>query len=64
MEFQFIIGKDGFLSDIKVKNDGGSPEAAQKVVEILCFCPRWKPATVHGKPVNIMFNMPIIINLL
>ena len=63
MAFQFIVGKDGYLSDIKIVDNGGSAEAAREVVNILCFCPRWSPATIDGKPVRMSFNLPVVINL-
>jgi len=64
MEFRFVIERDGRLTDIQIVNNGGSPEAAEMAVKVLNSCPRWTPASINGKPVRMLFSIPIIIRLL
>lgn len=58
----FIIDSDGKTTDIKViKGIGyGCDEEAMRVVREM---PRWKPGYQHGKPVNMIFNLPITFKL-
>jgi len=64
MQFRFVIEKDGKLTDIQVTDNGGSPEAADMAVKVLGSCPRWAPAKIDGRPVRLLYTIPIIIRLL
>lgn len=59
---QFIINADGTPSDFKViKGIGyGCDEAA---VEAFKKMPKWKPATVNGKPVKFQTQMAYLYGL-
>lgn len=61
---QFVVEKDGSLSDIIVLRGGelghGIPEEAIRVISTM---PKWKPATQSGKPVRSYFTMPVDFNL-
>jgi len=63
MKFQFVIEKNGKLTDIKVLSDGGNSEAAEKAVQVLSSSPKWEPAMVNGKPVRMLFVIPIIAKI-
>jgi periplasmic protein TonB len=54
---QFIIEKDGTVSNVEAKNklDGGCSEEAVRVVKIM---PKWKPGMQNGKPVRVVMNLP------
>ena len=55
---QFIVEKDGSISDVKVIKgigDGCDKEALRAINEM----PRWKPGTQKGKPVRVRYNLPI-----
>jgi len=58
----FVIEKDGSLSDIKIVEDigHGTGEAA---VELLKKSPRWKPAIQNGRKVRYEFTLPIRLDL-
>jgi len=58
---QFIVEKDGSLSNIKILRDlgYGTGEAAVKMLE---NCPKWKPAIQNGKNVRVQFTLPIQLN--
>ena len=55
---QFIVERDGTLTDIHVLRDrcGGCAEEALRVVNSM---PRWTPGMQRGKPVRVRFNLPV-----
>ncbi|TAE68061.1 MAG: energy transducer TonB [Bacteroidetes bacterium] len=61
---EFIIEKNGELSDVKVKkpivNDGGCNEEA---VRVLKKSPKWKPAKQRGKNVRQKMVIPVKFKL-
>lgn len=59
---QFVIEKDGSISNVKILRGigGGCDEAA---VEMVKNMPKWKPAKQRGKPVRCQFNLPIKFEL-
>lgn len=55
---QFIVSKDGKVSDIKaLTNNGYGME--KEVMRILKKAPKWKPALQKGKPVNAFRKQPV-----
>jgi protein TonB len=55
---EFIIRSDGSVSDVTVsKGIGyGCDEEAVRVVKSM---PRWKPGSQNGKPVNVIYRIPV-----
>ncbi len=61
MFVQFIIGKDGNISDIRSRGPHGSLErAAERIIEKL---PKMTPGYTNGLPVRVPFSIPITFNL-
>lgn len=59
---QFVIEKDGSISNILIKRGiGGGCEEA--VVEMIKNMPKWKPGKQKGKPVRCQFTLPINFEL-
>ena len=58
----FIILEDGRVSNAEILRGAGNgfDEEALRVVKAM---PKWKPGTQDGKPVNVVFNLPIKFNL-
>lgn len=56
----FIIEKDGSVTDIKVIKDVGYG-SKEEAIRVLKECPKWKPATQKGIPVRCSFQLPINI---
>jgi TonB family protein len=58
----FVIEDDGRVAEIKLLRGqgGGLNEEAMRVVSLM---PKWKPGTRKGKPVRVLFNMPIEFRL-
>lgn len=59
---QFVINKDGQVTDIKVLN-GVSRDIKQEVVRLVTEMPKWIPGMQDGNPVKVLFTLPIRFNL-
>jgi hypothetical protein len=59
---QFIVSKDGRLTELKPLTDKGF-NLEKKSVDRLSKMPKWKPAIFRGKPVKMMFTLPIRFKL-
>jgi len=59
---QFVINKDGSLTDVTVIKGigGGCDEEAKRILE---EAPRWSPGKQRGKPVRQKYTLPIIFKL-
>ncbi|MBK0381481.1 TonB family protein [Pedobacter sp. SD-b] len=59
---QFVIEKDGALTDAKVIKGigGGCDEEALRVINL---SPKWNPGTQRGKPVRVNYTVPIFFQL-
>ena len=60
---QFVVGKDGGLTDIKVIRGigGGCDEEAVRVVKL---SPKWKAGKQRGRPVRVKMVLPITFKIL
>lgn len=59
---QFIIEKDGSLSDIKVLRDLGHG-TGEEAVRVVGLSEKWKPGVQDGKPVRVRYTLPIQIDI-
>ena len=55
---QMIIEKNGSISNVKLLNVR-SKALDQEIARVLLSSPKWKPGTVHGKPVRVNYPIPI-----
>lgn len=55
---QFVVEKDGSISNVKVLRDigGGCGDEAVRVVNSM---PKWNPGKQRGRPVRVMFTLPV-----
>lgn len=53
----FVIEKDGSISDIKILRDFGYG-SGKELERVLKLSSKWKPATIEGKPVRCLYNLP------
>lgn len=60
---QFIVNKDGSVSDIEVIQSGGDPSLDSEAVRVISIMPRWYPAEMGGKPVRTKFKLPVNFKL-
>ena|SRR5690554_2873869 len=59
---QFVVEKDGSLSDIKVIRDLGYG-TGEEAVRVVGLAEKWKPGIQNGKPVRVNYNLPINIDI-
>jgi protein TonB len=59
---QFVIERDGTLTDIKVIN---SPDRslAEEAVRIVKSSPKWQPGSEHGVPARVSYTLPVDFRL-
>jgi len=59
---QFIIDKDGTITDVKsIKGIGaGCDEEAKRVIQMM---PRWNPGKQRGNPVKVKLTIPVFFKL-
>jgi protein TonB len=59
---QFVVEKDGSLTDIKVlKGIGGGCD--EEACRIISEAPKWKPGKQRGRPVRVKMVMPVLFRL-
>ena len=58
LKVSFVIDTNGSVGEIKIINDlgGGTGEEAKRV---LLTSPKWTPGNENGKPVRVLFVLPI-----
>ncbi|TDD76252.1 energy transducer TonB [Flavobacterium caseinilyticum] len=56
----FVVEKDGSLTDIKVIRDIGYG-TGKEAIRVLKKSPRWSPGIQNGKPVRVLYSLPITI---
>jgi len=59
---QFIVERDGSLTDIKIVRNpgGGTGEEAQRVLKM---SPHWKPGMQNGNKVRVQYTIPVNFSL-
>ncbi|MCW2118594.1 energy transducer TonB [Flavobacterium sp. 7A] len=56
----FVVEKDGSLTDIKVLRDIGFG-TGKEAIRVLNKSPKWNPGVQNGKPVRVLYSLPITI---
>ncbi|RKX17639.1 MAG: energy transducer TonB [Candidatus Zixiibacteriota bacterium] len=59
---QFVIGKDGKVTDVKVIR-GIDPYLDKEALRVVKSMPKWKPGSQRGKAVKVSFQLPINFTL-
>ncbi|MCI9845182.1 energy transducer TonB [Flavobacterium pectinovorum] len=57
---QFVVEKEGSLSEIKVLKDLGYGLGSE-AIRVLKFSPKWTPGSIKEKPVRVLYSLPITI---
>ena len=55
---QFIIEKDGSISNVRVMSKV-HPLLDAEAIRVVKSMPRWMPGRLKGKPVRVKFNLPV-----
>jgi len=59
----FVVEKDGRITDVQVVRSGGDPSLDKEAVRVLSSMPNWKPGKQRGKPVRVKYVVPITFKL-
>jgi len=59
---QFVVERDGSLTDVKVIRGIGSG-CDEEAIRVLKNAPRWKAGIQNGRPVRVQYNVPISFTL-
>lgn len=58
----FVIGQDGYITDIDIKGDNKSMNKEMRRAINAMSKTKWVPATIDGQPVKYKFRLPITMN--
>jgi len=56
---EFIVDKDGSITDVKVLRSGGHPSLDQEAVRVIKAMPKWLPGEQGGKKVRVRYTIPL-----
>lgn len=59
---QFVVEKDGSITDAKIARDIGA-QCADEAMRIVNSMPNWNPGKQRGRPVRVQFNLPVRFKL-
>ena len=59
---QFVIEKDGSITDVKVIR-GVDASLDKEAVRVVKSMPKWKPGKQRNKPVRVSYTLPINFQL-
>lgn len=59
---QFIVDKNGKVKDVKILH-GINSLLDNEALRVVASMPDWKPGKQHGKPVPVIYNLPISFKL-
>jgi protein TonB len=60
---QFVVEKDGSISNVQVMRSSGEPLLDKEAVRILSIMPKWTPGMQRGEPVRIKYTVPVYFRL-
>lgn len=60
---QFIVEKDGRVSDVQVVRSSGDSSLDKEALRVIKSMPNWTPGTQRGKPVRVKYTIPINFRL-
>ena len=56
---QFVVEKDGKVTDIQVVRSSGNDSLDQEAVRVINSMPKWKPGEQQGKLIRTKYTIPI-----
>ena len=60
---QFVVEKDGKLSNIHVERSSGDASLDKEAIRVINSMPKWKPGKQRGKPVRVKYTIPVNFRL-
>lgn len=58
---QFIIEKDGSLSNFEVISNTVGGDSSREITRVLKQCPGWIPGSENGEAVRVLYAVPITV---
>ena len=59
---QFVVEKDGSISEVEVVKSSGHALLDDEAVRVVSIMPKWKPGTQDGQPVRVQYSIPVNFN--
>lgn len=59
----FTVAKDGVISNIKVQESSGNADLDAEALRVIGAMPKWYPGTLRGKPIRVMYTVPVNFRL-
>jgi protein TonB len=59
---QFIVEKDGSISEVKIRR-GANKLLDDEALRVIRMMPDWKPGSMRGKIVRVRYTLPITFSL-
>lgn len=59
---QFVVASDGAIQDARIVRDIGG-QCGEEALRIVKMMPKWIPGRQRGKPVKVLFNLPVKFEL-
>ena len=59
---QFVVNRDGSISDVKVITSV-DPYLDREAIRVISSMPKWKPGINHGIPVRVRYTVPVNFRL-
>lgn len=56
---QFVVNKDGSISDIEVVRSVGDMSLDNEAIRIIASMPHWIPGKQHGEVIRVKYTLPI-----
>lgn len=60
---QFIINRDGSITDVEVVKSAGDPSLDKEALRLIKSMPKWNPGRQKGYPVRVKYTVPVNFRL-
>lgn len=50
---QYVVNKDGSISDVKIVKSAGDPSLDKEAIRLIKAMPKWNPGKQNGKAVRV-----------
>ena len=62
VKLKFTVDSSGDLSNIIISQTSGNENLDNEAIRIVSNMPKWKPGKQNGKPIPVLFNLPVRFN--
>lgn len=60
---QFVVNKDGSISNVEVAKSGGDPSLDKEAIRVIKMMPNWIPGRQDGENVRVKYSVPVVFKL-